>query len=771
MIKSQFEKGIHKKSREFMLKRADGFYGQIAFGNNQWMFPRLNMIESIQYVLGEQSRMRYKKRPDEITQNDRNTLPTSDWRNSKLLYKILKTVTTLVMQQELMPSVNGIDALTRESKKEYATRLKLAALLKRIGTMYDDVAAQIGLHPDQIPVTSDGLQVQLSMAPQLRHEMNMELGISKLLNIYRWYSSLDAEYIKTTLVCNIAGVVNDLSSCMPNIRVFNPLNGYCDFSNREDCSDILEGAEIILVPLTDIMAYAKDQINDMESVKAQAKTYSQIVAMPSFSNYSFMGTYGTNDAVLYVPVIHASWKETKDVCYKEVEMPDGSTKEFLEIDVDPLKDPRIKEYKSKPYQFVFTLKRIIGTRELYDTGLLYPQNRFLPIENPMDSTVIDPRPSELNFILSNPNVVWGRSISMIDELKAEVDNLIRAQDKFASTLQAFIPQAIAINTDLLAELMLGNTKMSIDQLITMFERKGVLLYQKATSRAGGIGDNTTKPIEILDNNMSQNLERLLAVIREQEDRIDRLSGIALSQMGQSPGDRTSLGLNEQLIQGQNNVLGCYFRARNLVFERLNFQLMLYLKYTGDKGVGQNGVEYEFTPDELKERLFNITTDVVPTEALWQDLQDAATMAYKAKPRELEWADLMIIRNSRKKNYKQISAYFADKQIRFREREEKKEAAMIQMNNEGSAQASQVKTEGDLQKIQMKEQMVTERTLQAKQADVQVDMANIEAMVFKAVTEALSKVNPQAASTVAIAAIQAPEDLGEVVETQEEKAVA
>ena len=737
--------GPHKKNVDFFKRRTDNLYAQITGGKNIRMFNRAMMAENIQYALGEQDRWRYKKRPDEITQNDRNMLPTSDWRNSKLLYKIIKTMVTLISKRRLMPSVTGIDSLAREQRGNIELQMKLAQILKRIDGNYQQVAAGIGMDPDSVPITDDGLRVRLTMQPQLREEMDLELGISKLQNIYKWEQT-DLEVIKGCLLWNIGGVVVDLDSCMPNIRAFNAFNGICDNSHKEDCSDINEAAEVILVPLWKLEAYAKDQFTDWNNVKAQARTYDQIVSMPGFSGFIYMaGAFDTNPAILYVPVLHASWKETRNLCKKTVRLPNGTIETFLEIDVDPASDKRdIIEYASQPYEFVFTCKRILGTtNQMYDAGLLEPQNRFLPVDNPKDKNIVDPRTSELNFVLTNPNVLFGRSISIIEELKPEMDSLQRATDKFNATLQAYIPQSIEINMDLLAELEIGTKKQSKDQILAMFERKGILLTQKTIGHS--IGPNQSdKAIAIIPNDMSSNLERLQNTMDRLEQKIERLSGIAATEMGQVAGNRVSNALNESMISGQNNVLGCYFRSRIQVNERLNFQLMIWLMRNGDSGVF-DGKEFSIDKQAMRKRLFNMSTVILPTEEQWAELKAAAQQAYNSQPPKITWADYWIISQSSLKNIKELSAYFAEREAQGIARNMAEQERLVALNNEGAQMAAQAKTKGDLDKIQAKESMINQRSAMVEQAKGMTKEAELTTSQEMEYLDVLKSVNPQAAN--------------------------
>ena len=729
--------GVHKRDSHFWNKRFDALYGQIGANRNARMFNRGLMLESVLYSLGEQERWRYKKRPDEITSQDVATLPTSDWRNSKLLFHLIQTMVTLISDQKLMPSVNGIDALARAFHQDNDRRMKLAMLLKQTGGAYEEVAAQVGMSPEEVPVTNEGLAVRLSMKPQLREEMDFELGISKLLNIYNW-EQLDLETIKASLITNITGICIDLDSCMPNIRAINPMNAYCDHSNMEDCSDISEACEIILVPLWKLEAYAKDQFEDWSVVKAQARTYDSIVNMAGFGNYQFLGGY--DSTVLYVPVLHGSWVETRNVVYKKIRTKSGAEETVLDIDMDPDKDDRVLEAVSKPYQFVFTGKRIINTEEYYDRGLLEPQMRYLPISNPDEKAVVDPRTSRLNFLFSNPNVIFGRAQSMIDKLKPEMDSLQRAIDKYNGTLQAYIPQAIEIHMDKLADIKIGGEAKSIPQIIAMFERRGILLKQYATSFVKRPND-TDDAIKVHENNMSQNIERLANAWQFLENKVLALAGIAPTELGQSAGNRVSQGLNQSMIQGQNNILGCYYRCRNSTFARVTFQLLLWLQYKGDSGV-HDGKEYTIDKAAMRDRLFNTETMVLPTQAQWEALQAEAAKAYDKGI--IDWSDLMIIQMDQRKNYKQLSAYFGERERVGRARQDAREEKMIELNNQGAEQAANRKGQMDIQKIQVKENLVNQRSALETQAGGMETEAKVNQLTEAEYLNALVQVNPQAA---------------------------
>lgn len=741
--------GVHQKNLNFYLKRSDQLMSQLGIRSNSRMFNRPLMLESLNYALGNQERWRYKKRPDEITDTDRETKPTSDWRNSKLMFHLVQTLVTLIKGQRLSPSVTGIDMLSRAAQQELEINLRMASINKQIGAAYETYAHNAGISPEEVPVTDDGLKMRLAMRPQLREEMNFELGISQMLNIYG-FDEIDTQIIKTAVTTNLNGVCIDLDSCMPNIRVVNPLNAYCNHSDKEDCSDISEGCEVILVPLWKLEAYAKDQFNDWEVVKAKARPYEQIVTSTNFSGYGFIGAY--DSTVLYVPVLHGSWVETRDVYAKTVITKDGDVEHFLDIDMD-LNDKRLLEYKKKPYQFVYTFKRVLDTTEFYDTGLLEPQMRYLPVNNPADKTLVDPRTAQLNWIFSNPNNLFGVSNSFPDLIKPEMDSLQRVIDKFNSIIQSAIPQTMEINFDLLAEIKMGDQKWSVDRLIQLFERKGILLKSKNTSYTRGPHDSPDA-IKVYSNNVYANAQSLLDIWNALENKIYTMAGIAATQLGKSAGDRVSQGLNESMIQGQNNVLGGYYRSRNKLFSRLCFQLYLWLQYKGGSGVYE-GRDYEIDPAEMRNRLFNITTEVEPSDAQWDFLQQSAIQAYNSTPRELDFADLMIIQFGSRKNYKQLASYFAERQRVKTEMNNAKEERMIQLNNQGASEAADRKAQGEIAKIQTKEQLVTQRTGLEQQAKGMMEEAGLKQMSEAEYLEVLSKVNADAANRYVLAKLGIP----------------
>ena len=737
--------GVHFKDLEFWNKRSDELYSQIGSGRNAWMFNQANNLENIGYALGEQSRWRYKKRPDEITQNDRTMAPSSDWRNSKLLFHLIQTMVTLISNQKLGPCVTGIDAFSREAHDNLERDLKMASILKQAEGWYQEVAAKQGISPMDVPVTNDGLRVRLSMKPQLREEMNFELGVAQLLNIYQW-DQTDLETIKCDLITNIGGTWIDLDSCMPNIRAINPLNAYCSHSFREDCSDISEGAEIILVPLWKLEAYAKDQFTDWEQVKGQARPYEQIVKSGGFSSYQFLGSF--DSTVDYVPILHGAWKESRKLTKIDFVNSKGELDTALDIDLDPneLEEDRVIGHKTQPYEFTFSFKRVLNTEQYYDKGLLEPQMRYLPINNPEDRTVIDPRPSELPCIFSNPNVMFGRSQSVVDQLKDVMDTLQRAIDKYNATLQAYIPQSVEINMDMMSDIKIGGESKNIDQVIAAFERKGILLKQKQTSYRVGPHDSPDA-IKVHENNMSQNIERLAAAWQFLENKVLSMAGIAPTELGQKAPDRTSANVNQSMIQGQNNILGGYFRVRLSRFSRVTFQLMLWLKHCGYEGVYE-GQHFKIDRKDMRKRLFNMTTEVLPSDFQWQYLQDAAVQAYNAKPREIEFSDLIIIQMGARKNYKQLASYFAEQQRIGRERNDAKEERMIALNNQGAGQAAQLKGQMEIQKIQVKEQLITERTGMETQAEGMITQAELTNAQKIEMAKILEVTNPQLASDYA-----------------------
>ena len=124
--------------------------------------------------------------------------------------------------------------------------------------------------------------------------------------------------------------------------------------------------------------------------------------------------------------------------------------------------------------------------------------------------------------------------------------------------------------------------------------QGILLKSKTLLYTRGPHDSPDA-IKVYSNNVYANAQSLLDMECHLKTNIHHGWHCCHSIEGKVAGDRVSQGLNESMIQGQNNVLGGYYQNRNkLFFQTMLSTLLMVFAIQGGSSVYE-GRDYEIDP--------------------------------------------------------------------------------------------------------------------------------------------------------------------------------
>jgi len=325
------------------------------------------------------------------------------------------------------------------------------------------------------------------------------------------------------------------------------------------------------------------------------------------------------------------------------------------------------------------------------------------IENQIDESINN---AMSPFIIYAPKVKRNsetgnvRFDSMIDRAIPILDDLQTDWFKFQQLKRELRPNTVEIDADALNDVMLGNEKVTPQDLLNMFFGRGVLL-KRATNDDGDAMNRAITENNGGVNNTSLNF--LSAEISNNLGRLRQLLGINEVRDGTAQSDRTAVAVRKILLASSNNSTNHIVKASfaiSLKFATAISHRLYDVLSTPDLKdmymsiIGRSNVEILEEIKNLSMRRFGIYFDFEPDDKQRLDFEQALIDSYSKG--EVNAAQYLKTRNIR--NVKNAVKYM---EIVIEENSIKKEQAQIRFSQSQAQAQAQTSIQSEQAKQQTK----------------------------------------------------------------------
>jgi len=667
------------------------------YGSESWVVKKQRFDYNRSFSVGKQPMSEYK---DIIDTEGQLSVINLQYTPNPIAIPFLNRLKDRYMQRVEKISCVSIDPFT-QSKKEKAKNDALFKMKNKeaIMALQQESGVQLEEFKDTDPEDEQELDIEFGFNYKEREEVVMENLINLVFYDNKWSKVVKDRVFDDLINCGYAVTKTYID---PNGRVkikfVKPDNFITSYSEWNDMRDWEWQGEVDYMTITDIRLKYPNKFSEQELFDL-AREHSGLFnnALWTYNwSYVWLNAVARPYDSYRVQVCNITYKTLYNLNYEK--KLDRFGKEIL----DPAKELKEgKEYeKSKPYYVSYTGAYIINTDKVLEWGLsknmIKPEKNLTEISSPYTVYMYNN-----NQMVNTPLIeTMIPSIKMMQLLNLKCQNIIAT----------IAPDGSNIDFAGLSDIDLGSGVGIVSplQLYGIYLQTGNMYYK-------GIGDDGEErrqpPITPNNVNFSNKLQQLEAQWQSEYQKLVVIIGSNALDSGQinnqAVGKQVFQDARKQGESASNYIYNAYLNIMEPTAQKvqqLGWDILVYKKggYEGYMAaLGNDKVEYVIveSTDDFERAQFDVKIEAVLDDTAQAILQERINIALNNK--EITLQDALQAESLSQTNVKYASYLLAARQKK-REKQKIKEAQLnSQSNTEAAIAAAKAKSDGEMQVIQLK----------------------------------------------------------------------
>jgi hypothetical protein len=674
------------------------------YGSESWVVRKQRFDYNRSFSVGKQPMSEYK---DIIDTEGQLSVINLQYTPNPIAIPFLNRLKDRYMQRVEKISCVSIDPFT-QSKKEKAKNDALFKMKNKeaIMALQQESGVQLEDFKDTDPEDEQELDIEFGFNYKEREEVVMENLINLVFYDNKWSKVIKDRVFDDLINCGYAVTKTYID---PNgrikIKFVKPDNFITSYSEWNDMRDWEWQGEVDYMTITDIRLKYPGKFSEQELFDL-AREHSGMFnnALWTYNwSYVWLNAVARPYDSYRVQVCNLTYKTLYNLNYEK--KLDRFGKEIL----DPAKELKEgKEYeKSKPYYVSYTGAYIINTDKVLEWGLsknmIKPEKNLTEISSPYTVYMYNN-----NQMVNTPLIeTMIPSIKMMQLLNLKTQNIIAT----------IAPDGSNIDFAGLSDIDLGSGVGVVSplQLYGIYLQTGNMYYK-------GVGDDGEErrqpPITPNNVNFSNKLQQLEAQWQSEYQKLVVIIGSNALDSGQisnqAVGKQVFQDARKQGESASNYIYNSYLNIMEPTAQKvqqLGWDILVYKKggYEGYMAaLGSDKVEYvrvEST-DDFERAQFDVKIEAVLDDTAQAILQERINIALNNK--EITLQDALQVEELSQTNVKYASYLLAARQKK-REKQRMKEAQInSQSNTEAAIAAAKAKSDGEMQVIQLKNDLEKDR---------------------------------------------------------------
>lgn len=674
------------------------------YGSESWVVRKQRFDYNRSFSVGKQPMSEYK---DIIDTEGQLSVINLQYTPNPIAIPFLNRLKDRYMQRVEKISCVSIDPFT-QSKKEKAKNDALFKMKNKeaIMALQQESGVQLEDFKDTDPDDEQELDIEFGFNYKEREEVVMENLINLVFYDNKWSKVIKDRVFDDLINCGYAVSKTYID---PNgrikIKFVKPDNFITSYSEWNDMRDWEWQGEVDYMTITDIRLkypgkFTEEQLFDL--AREHSGMFNNALWTYNWS-YVWLNAVARPYDSYRVQVCNLTYKTLYNLNYEK------KTDRFGKEILDPAKELKEgKEYeKSKPYYVSYTGAYIINTDKVLEWGLsknmIKPEKNLTEIYSPYTVYMYNN-----NQMVNTPLIeTMIPSIKMMQLLNLKTQNIIAT----------IAPDGSNIDFAGLSDIDLGSGVGVVSplQLYGIYLQTGNMYYK-------GVGDDGEErrqpPITPNNVNFSNKLQQLEAQWQSEYQKLVVIIGSNSLDSGQinnqAVGKQVFQDARKQGESASNYIYNAYLNIMEPTAQKvqqLGWDILVYKKggYEGYMAaLGNDKVEYvrvEST-DDFERAQFDVKIEAVLDDTAQAILQERINIALGNK--EITLQDALQVEELSQTNIKYASYLLAARQKK-REKQRIKEAQLnSQSNTEAAIAAAKAKSDGEMQVIQLKNDLEKSR---------------------------------------------------------------
>ncbi len=742
-----------KKDEAWMLQMAKAVWGNrvLDMPSGGIFYTKAAKYEEIRsYAMARQSISKYKKN---LTAEDSAEL--GDW--TKISWDVradgmvIRNIAVAKLQKagyNIIATPVNPDA--KDAQDEEFAKAKIKILYREQMLKQDPEMANSPLLKKQPGEADDleELQMQIDFSPKFVRAKDTEEAVQLV------FTENDATQVFDTMSEDIVdfgvGIVKEWLNennkvCFEHVY---PGDFICSYSRKGDFSDIMYGAKVRSVKLSDLVKYF-----GVEKMVEMAGTLFGKDGNPTSFNENTIDNNGLD--IFKAQVLDLEFISWDTRATEENKDNSGN----LRISkTDPKNLTKVKQgkmYVGKTVEVVYKCKWVIGTDMMYDWGKATNQKRTVEVAT-MTKT-------SLSFHVRAGSFHKMKAVGMTENMISAIDDLCETSYKLRNFKNRMVPNGFDIDLSAIENVALGGSgdPMKPSEVIDMFFETGVLV-----SRRSGISmdENVNyKAINAIQNGMADQLIALAQELQNNKQTLRDISGLNEMTDASTPNPKTLVGVATFANEATNNALYFLVNARRKLIEAtargVVQRLQIAIKNGPYDGYSKEAGRWVNVSKSILDFDYDIILEDLPSDEQKQALMNL--VQEDIKNGFLDTSDVIHIINIQ--NIKHAQMLLAYRVKKNKQAMEDNKLAGSKQQNDLAMQTNQAAEALKLENDKQRHQMKMEEIIEGKAWDLLIMKERVGGVNQAAETKAITEI-----TKVGIQAMTPPDGLQPPVQSPEEE---
>jgi hypothetical protein len=688
-----------KADKKYGLKWAKAiFYNNDVSGSSMFYNDRNVYRVYMDYALGKQDEHQYKPLLGINSKNITDSmLPSINWGIRNYATKKINVVVSNVSNRGYDPVAKAVDELANNILQDYKSRLKAYVADKDwIDQLKQNTKINtnpLGLSDEEIPTNHEDIEILMKSGFKFRSEMEIEKGIKYHLERCN-FEQTRKHIIWDTFTLGVACLHVELDEYgKPQISRISPEDVFLPYTELPDFSNINYAAHIQRMTVSEFKKDAEGQFTD-EEFRNIEENHANATERDKRQHFRFE----TNSANDYrdakkIRVLKFEFVTQDEIVHLEMKDKAGNDRfrrkpydyyaTAKEQDKFKKKYGNERNIKRTPYTSVYEGRWVVGT------DYIYYYKRASNHQSKRNSF----GGSLLKHKVFAPNLFSGEVVSTVKQMIPVLDNLQRYQLKIQHMVASAVPKGLHIDLFALANAkFVGKNGKAMTDLekYEMYLQSGNVF---SSSDGRILPGAANKPIQELENGMSNDVAKLVELIRVDLEALDDIVGVNRVMSAGNLHQDTGKATAEMQFQSAQAAIDYIYDADTHIFKEMCKTLselhIQSVKIGANKKfynniMGENSVRWLIKDHGLEKHDFGIYLEPRPDDQSWQRFYMRVNTA-------LEQGQIYIphaTRAERIDNLKEAEMYLEVAINEVQRESHAKEMEKINANNEGQQTTAQ-----------------------------------------------------------------------------------
>lgn len=641
----------------------------------------------------------YAKFSDRFAFNGKINYANIAWKAPMIVNRIISGLVGRWMQRIEKIQVTAIDPLSIKDKEEQYEQAEFILYNRQQLEILQQESGVPMIPPDQfVPEDKDDLEEWAVAGSKLPQEIKYETGTNDILQSCGFFDVLKKKLLHDAAECGLVGTYVWMDEYgVIHVEWVKPLNSLYSYSEYDDFRDTAMRGFVKSLKISEIRRkYGKEfggKLTEEEIFKI-AQTSQEYQRFDKLTwNYDWLLAYIRPYDEWNVECIYFWIKSVDEDGYLMTVTKQNKSTIIERRQQPPSNIGDNQEYTKKDKWNLYKGVYARYSMNILEWGL---DNNMIRPQDPRESGDVEFPVSF--YMYQNQDM---RNIAVPEKIEEPVEQMILARLRIQQLVANMVPAGAAINMDAMQEVDLGlaaDGKSSID-VQKVYQQTGQLYYRGRDAE----GNPIPVPIQELQNSGFINQMNGLIALYEYHAKVLK------DELGEDPNLITAAvqprvtSENVQASQMQADLATDYiYDAYRNIMEQTARKVACLLN--NSVRFGAKAYSHLMKEEDVSNRNFSTKFQLLPTQYELQELNAYLNQSLAANPALIQYLDPFKIKRIAKEDVKLAELYMRNAMKRMIRSEQEKAQQQSEQNAQVQAMAAQQKAQGDMQLLQVQNQM-------------------------------------------------------------------